>query len=421
MCARLIPPVLTHRLRGTRRLYDAIVAGAGPAGNIAALRLAQAGHRVLVVDWRQNLGDKLCTGIIGRECVERFPPDESHIYASARSATVVSPSGKAHRVENGKPQAYIVDRVAYVTSFASKAQEQGAEYRLGERVVEIDPADAGVTVTTSSESGETTYNAKTIVVSSGFASPLVRMVGLADEAGGDHMIGAQAEVTAEGIDDTQVFLGDGVAPGSFGWLVPLSDSRALAGVVSRQKLNGHMDHFVSGLREQGKVGSVTKEPARWGIPIRPIAKTYDNRVLVAGDAAGFVKPTTGGGIYYALLSGEVAAQTIEGAVRSNDFSGQRMSAYESSWKALFGSEIRTGYYARRLYEVLGDDQIERLLDRFLAPAVQEEFLSSPDFSFDWHSATILKAVAHKELGKLFKSFGPVVLPFLSRVTATGSR
>ena len=414
------PPVFTHRLRGNRRLYDAIVAGAGPAGNIAALRMVQAGHRVLVVDWRQHLGDKLCTGIIGRECVERFPPDESHIYASAQSATVVSPSGKAHRVQNGKAQAYIIDRVAYVASFASKAEEQGAEYRLGERIVGIERTEDEVSITTTSESGDVAYHAKAIIISSGFASPLVRMAGLAD-ARGDHMIGSQAEVTAEGLDDTQVFLGGDVAPGSFGWLVPLSGSRALAGVVSRHRLNGQMDHFVSDLRDQGKVGGVVKEPARWGIPIRPISKTYDARVLVAGDAAGFVKPTTGGGIYYALLSGEVAAETIHGAFKSNDFSAHRMSAYESSWKALFGNEIRTGYYARRLYEVLGDDQIERLLDRFLTPAIQEEFLSSPDFSFDWHSTTILKAVAHKELGSLFKSFGPVVLPFLSRVTAASSR
>ena len=45
--------------------------GAGPAGNMTALRLAELGHGVLVLDWRENLGDKLCTGIIGNECAQQ--------------------------------------------------------------------------------------------------------------------------------------------------------------------------------------------------------------------------------------------------------------------------------------------------------------------------------------------------------------
>ena len=67
-----------------------IVAGAGPAGNVAALRLSEMGHRVAVVDWRESLGDKLCTGIVGRECVERYPPDKADIWREAQSATIVA-------------------------------------------------------------------------------------------------------------------------------------------------------------------------------------------------------------------------------------------------------------------------------------------------------------------------------------------
>ena len=397
-------------------MYDVIVAGAGPAGNIAAHRLSQMGHRVAVLDWRRNLGDKLCTGIVGRECVERYPPDDVDIFREARSATIFAPSGKHHKIIKDDPQAYIINRVAFVASLATRASEAGASYRLGERVVEVQVTNSGVAVSTISGSGTRRLEGRVIVIASGFASPLIRMAGLGSLSPTAYMIGCQAEVVADHLEDTEVYLGDSVAPGSFGWLVPLSGSNALAGLVSRHRLNGHMGHFLANLRQRGKVRSVTIEPRRWGMPIKPLQRTYGDRVITVGDAAGLVKPTTGGGIYYALLSGEMAAAAVHGAFKAGDFSARRLRRYETEWKATFGKELRIGYYARRMYEALGDRQIEHLLNEFLSAQIQHEFLSSREFSFDWHSRLILKAIGHQRIGKVIKSFGPMVAPFLPRLS-----
>ena len=70
-------------------MYDAIIVGAGPAGNVAALRLSSKGHRVAVLDWRFDIGDKLCTGIVGTECGEAFPIPNELIYRQANSATFI--------------------------------------------------------------------------------------------------------------------------------------------------------------------------------------------------------------------------------------------------------------------------------------------------------------------------------------------
>ena len=388
-------------------MHDVIVAGAGPAGNVAAYRLAGMGYDVAVLDWRQTPGDKLCTGIVGRECLERYPPDDADILEGARSATVVAPSGKSHRIVQETPQAYIIDRVAYVSSLARRAAEAGAAYGLGENIVGIERSSSAVTVSTTP--GGRQHRARVLIIASGFASPLLRMVGLGDRAGAEYMLGCQAEVQTDGLEDTEVYLGSRIAPGSFGWLVPISPSRALVGLVSRGRLNGHMTAFMSGLEANGKFRSVIEAPKRWGLPIRPVRKTFGDRVLVAGDAAGFVKPTSGGGIYYALLSGEVAADTVHSARLADDFSARELKRYETAWKAVFLRELRIGYYARLLYESLEDDQIERLLDGFLGTDL------SRDFAFDWHSGLILKAISHQKLGALIKSFGPMVGPLLSRL------
>ena len=394
-------------------MYDVIVVGAGPAGNLAARRLSTSGHNVAVLDRRHDIGDKLCTGIVGPECVQRFPPDPSHIHHQAVAATLVSPAGERYRITREQTQAFVLDRVAYVRSLADGAMAAGAEYYLGHQVTSVEMSNRHVDVGTRSVSGRHSYRAEMLVIGSGFGTPVLDMVGLRNDHRNDYMMGSQAEVEAPGLEITEVYLGGEIAPGSFGWLVPLSGSRALLGTVWGRRPNGEMERFLSTLQESGKVRRVVKEPRRWGVPLRPLGKTYGDRVLVVGDAAGFAKPATGGGIYYALLSGEMAAKTADEALEAGDLSAKHLKSYQRRWKAVFGTELRTGYYARLLYEALGDRQIERLLR--LCFEAQEELIGSHEFSFDWHSKVIVKALRRGDLFSLFTSVGPVVAPFLSHL------
>ena len=382
-----------------KRLYDAIVVGAGPAGNLAAHRLAEAGHSVAVIDWRRNIGDKLCTGIIGRECRYAYPPDDGHIYRAAASATVVAPSGRTFTIKRESPQAYIIDRVAYVASIAANAERAGARFELGHRVSSIDVDREAVTVRTTDEGGSHAFRARVLVVASGFGSPVVAMAGL-DNGGGTFMTGSQVEVTVRDVEETRVYLGSKVVPGSFGWVVPFDGSRALVGLVTRRRLNGHMSGFVSALRSNGVIEDVMGAPQKWGIPVRPLGRTYGERVVVVGDAAGLAKPITGGGIYYALISGELAAQTLGAALETDDLSARSMKAYERAWKSKLGRELRIGYLARLMYEALGDRQIEFLLAELMADGVRPDLVDSEDVSFDWHSGFIKRALSHRTVGRL---------------------
>ena len=155
-------------------MYDVIVIGAGPCGNMAALELAERGISVAVLDRRTNIGDKLCTGIIGRECAELFPPATEHIHGEARSATIVSPGGRRYRIERKETHAYIVNRVAYVNSVAERAQQVGAEYILGTRVTDIRITDAHAEIEVSREDAQHTYYCRVVILASGFGSPLLR-------------------------------------------------------------------------------------------------------------------------------------------------------------------------------------------------------------------------------------------------------
>ena len=384
---------------------DVIVVGAGPAGNNAALGLAKEGHSVTVIDWRHNIGDKPCTGIVGKECVRRFPIDPSMVYGETNSATLVSPEGQQVHLETTSTRACIIDRVAYVASFAHQARDAGASYQLGQRVMQVLPDEHGVTVATDQAS----YRARSVVLASGFGSPLTRQVGLGPAP--DHVSGIQALVATENITSVEIYLGQEVAPGFFSWIVPTRPGQALVGLLTRRKAPVHMVRFLGHLRSSNRITQVLKEPSCWGIPLRPLKRTYRDRVLVVGDAAGQVKPTTGGGIYYSLLASEIAVDALHQALRDDDLSAGNLSRYQNSWKSLLSQELETGYSARRFYEFLSDQQISSLIRQADASGVYEDLANSPDTSFDWHSQVIGNLMNHPGIHGFLRLLNPLLTRF----------
>ena len=400
------------------RVYDALIVGAGPAGNIAAYELAKRGFGVAVLDYRERVGDKLCTGVIGMECAEKFPVPPELIYGRANSATIHSPGGRGFRVERPDTQALIVDRVGYVESLAASAARRGAEYRLGWRVAGVSRSRTEVSIVARRANSVKTLRGRILLVASGFGSSLAGAVCPADGQGRESLVGTQVEVMTNGLTETQVYTGNDVAPGSFGWLVPTGESRGLLGMMSRRGASGCLERLLHRLTRDGTTLRAEQRPRRWGIPVRPLSRTYAERALILGDAAGFAKPTTGGGIYYAMLSGLIAAETAADALRSDSLSREELSPYEERWKKEFGSELRTGYYARLLFESMSDSRLERLMEEFLSEDMQNELIRSPVFSFDRHSGVILRTIGHRRMIGLIRSAGPSVLPFLAKLART---
>ncbi len=393
-------------------MRDVIVVGAGPAGNNTAFNLADRGYDVVVVDLTRRIGDKLCTGIVGRECLARFPIDPGLVHRDVKGAVVAAPGGEAVRLGRQEVQAHVVDRVSYVDSLAEKARNAGAEYLLGHRATEVVSEDQGWRVQTVNGSGGCTLKARALVLASGFGSDLTGRVGLGRV--GDFATGVQAEVMAPGVEDIHVYFGQRVAPGFFAWMVPTSGGRALVGLLCRRRGLGHLQKLVLRLQMQGKVTLVTRAPARWGVPLRPLARTFGDGVLAVGDSAGQLKPTTGGGIYYALLASEIAAGTLHRAFTRGDLSSNRLSAYEREWKDLLAHEMDVGYSARRMFEVLKDWQINLLMHMFASDRVFEELADLQSLSFDWHSGVIARLMDHPMLNRAITFINPVLTTLAPR-------
>jgi flavin-dependent dehydrogenase len=146
------------------------------------------------------------------------------------------------------------------------------------------------------------------------------------------------------------------------------------------------------LRMAGQVAERGEPVVVRPLPLAPLARTFGDRVLAVGDAAGLVKPTTGGGIYYSLLSATWAAETLAAAFARGDFSATMLGGYEETWRARLGSELRVGVWFRRLAARLAPSDLDALTELALRDGVLPVIRRAA--RFNWHRELIMELLRH---------------------------
>ena len=137
---------------------------------------------------------------------------------------------------------------------------------------------------------------------------------------------------------------------------------------------------------------------RRALPLGPIARTWTDRILAIGDAAGLVKPTTGGGIYYGLLTGHLAATVLAAALRENRLGARRLREYERRWRARLGREIRAGLAFRAIAARLNDLAIDRLIELARVDGIVPLLKQTADFN--WHQSAARALLRHAEFRRI---------------------
>jgi len=303
-------------------------------------------------------------------------------------------------LQTEKVQAYVVNRLLLDKALASKAQSQGAQYFFSSPVIDIIPGKDSIQVETLCFGAREIFSARAVVLASGFKPKLPPKLGLGKIK--SFLVGAQTEIEDKNVDEPEVYFGQEIAPGSFAWLVPTSANKAYVGLLATSQAKLHLQKFLNNLFCKGRITSREVEIRQKAIPVGTLARSYGDRVLVIGDAAGQVKPTTGGGIYFGHLGARVAAEVLDEALRSDNLTAGQLSRYQKQWKAKMGKELSRGYWVRWAYAKLSDRQIEGIFNMFDSSGMAEALLNSSDFSFDWHSGLILAGLRHSSAYPLLK-------------------
>jgi geranylgeranyl reductase family protein len=379
-------------------VYDIIVVGGGPAGLYTADQLARSGHSVALFEEHPEIGQPVhCTGLLACEAFTRFALPAVPILAKHGATRFFSPSGYELSYSTPSPETIVIDRHCFDQALAFQAAGAGARLFLGLRVTQVRRGQESIAVQTP----RGIFHGKLLILATGAAYHLHRELRLGFPK--QFVQTAQAEVEFPPTPEVELYFGTTVASGSFAWVVPIQhrgQAKARIGLMTNKDAEGSFLRFLqhqqiaSRLRPRG-ITRFRRRP----IPLTPLAQIFGARVLVVGDAAGLTKPTTGGGIYYSLLSAELAAGVAQQALTTGDCSAEFLSRYQRAWKTLCGREFWWGNWFRWYAERFTDAQIDEAFQ--LATLEPLDRLIRERAAFNWHSGLIHALVSNAQVRNFF--------------------
>ena len=340
---------------------DVIVAGAGPAGATAAYRLARAGVRVLIVERFALPRQKPCGGGISTRVLSRFSylPDALRRIPSLAVSDLYleGPSGGVFRMRSDGPALILIRRLEFDHLLVSLAVEAGARLLAPAPVTQARQEADGMTLTLR---GGRTISAPIVIAADGVNSVIARRLGLNPGWPADHLALDMMEETPAALlqsaepQTLAVFYGyrgahgyayvfpkQGYVNAGIGYLLRYFKERIDEAPYALQQ------QFVSDLRERGMMQGESRREhfTPFLIPIGgPLRRTADGRVLLVGDAGGFVNGFSAEGIYYAMVTGDLAAGAIADA---HGDPRRARRAYVRAWRREIGSELRDSVLIQR--------------------------------------------------------------------------
>ena len=377
-------------------MHDVVVIGGGPAGLFAAARLATAGFQTALLEEHAHVGEPVhCTGVLAADAFDEFTLPRRSLLNQLTTARFRSPAGHEVTYSGDRVEAVVIDRRVFDQDLLERAAAAGVDIERGARVTSIQVHTDGVVVT----SPTTKVRARGCILACGANYSLHRQVGFGVPRLFLHT--AQLELPASRLGDVELHFGAEIAPKGFGWVVPVareSDQCARIGVMCEGDAPRYFQRLAERIAPRWGVAGDVGRPRQKILPLAPISRTYTDRLLAIGDAAGLVKPTTGGGIYYSIVSAALAAETLGDALLRNDLDASRLAVYEERWRARLSAEFQAQTRLRMLAHRMTDSDIEQLFELARTDGVMP--IVRRTASFNRHRNLILALLKHPPVRQL---------------------
>lgn len=355
--------------------YGVHIIGAGPAGSFAACEAAKLGMPVLVSEEHRSIGEPVhCSGLVSSSGLEQMSPVvpfRKIILNTIRRANLHGKNATAS-ISFRSPKAYVFDRGAFDRLAAEKAESLGAKIEVGRRISRMQD-----------------FRSKNIIGADGPDSTVAKLFGFPRIKSFAVAYQGDFPYRSPDLSAVEVFFNHEFAPGFIGWIIPIDEEHAKIGLgVSLPKsLIAAKGKFLSSLH----ISTAPKNEFSAIIPLSPREKTAMKNdgynICLAGDAAGQVKASSGGGIFFGAMCGRLA-----GASFGNP------AAYESAWRKKYGGDLLLHRMLRKWLDALSPPLLDTWLSSIGALRIDKALSDSGEM--DEYS----KMLSFKSASSFFKAW-----------------
>jgi len=337
--------------------YDVVVAGAGPSGSAAARACAEQGLSTLCIEENGTIGHPVqCAGLLSNDAFAECRVSARPVLNRVEGARIVYGNGEELVIDPKKTMACVVDRASLDFEMARAAADAGAEFRLRTAAYDV----KATTLFTRGVAGHQEIGFKILIAADGPRSTIARLYGM--ERARVFLAGIQADIPFD-CDPRLVALYPHASPEFFGWMIPSGPARARIGLCGQTGIPARFSAFLK------KFGTNTTHFVTGTLPLGIMPKTYGNRTLFIGDAAGFAKPTSGGGVYTGIRTARHAAVVAAESCETGRFDDAFLARYEARWRPDIGRELDLGYLLFTLRRKMTRDEIDSILSALNDPEV----------------------------------------------------
>jgi geranylgeranyl reductase family protein len=329
--------------------YDVIVVGGGPAGAVAARDCARAGLETIILEKEYYPRPKTCAGGITTAAMDLLDTTIPPEIIEARCSSFRGFYGdRVVEIDLEQDFMSLVSREIFDLWLTSLAQSAGAELKQGERVTDVNIGENAVTIKTTKD----VYTGHMVIGADGVNSTVAKIVRkpFTKEELAFCVCSDVVRGEGEGGWREAIEIHYGRLPVGYSWVFP-KRGRLSVGMGSwLANTSGIKEAFSNFLKYKGILGEQRVKGHL--IPLGGISRpTVNDRVLLAGDAAGYVDPFTGEGIRYAIASGRLAAATAASLIsRGLKPTRLNLGVYERNCYQQFGSDLKASLFIARMFQ-----------------------------------------------------------------------